>query len=170
MKGCVGLRLPLWSNAAASLGFMVSYFHYMPRRCEVECAVPGQGDVYQGLLGTLKGAHRASWYASGPPSGSCVYTCAAVNGWLMLYVGFLVPIWVLGLMEWQAWRRWQRRPGLTAGRRCTRVAWRWRPLHASSWLSRAPASGLTTELFSLFIPNFCRCFCLSLRSGPLVIP
>ena len=72
----------------ATISFIASYAYYAPRRCGQECAVPGQGETYQGLLGELERAHLASWCSSGPDPASgqarsCSYNCMAVHGWLM---------------------------------------------------------------------------------------
>ena len=37
------------------------------------------------------------------------YSCLALNGWLLLFLGAVVPVWVLALLERRAWRRWQGR-------------------------------------------------------------
>ena len=93
----MGHALPLWSNAATTLALAASYYSYIPRRCKLSCTLPGQGENYWGLLGA------AFDRANGQP-GSCISTCQTIHGWLLLYFGTLLPVWVMGIIEWHAWR------------------------------------------------------------------
>lgn len=111
----MGHALPLFANVLCVLSFIAPYWHYIDGRCDLECAVPGQGGRYPGMLAAVEGAHLASWAPSpaGQGPAACRHSCLAISGWLMLLVGAVLPVWVLGLMEAQAWRRWQRRPSLS---------------------------------------------------------
>lgn len=120
--GTLHHALPFYFSILATAGYVLPYLSYLPGRCEMECAIPGQGKRYQGMLGVLERVHLRAGPLEGTHAlaateyGADMHGCMAVSLWLVVYIGALLPCWVLGLMEAQAWRRWQRQPGLGSTR------------------------------------------------------
>ena len=69
--------------------------HYIIGRCALECSIPGQSGRYEELFGGMLVA------------GGSTSACLIVNTFVMLYVGAVVPLWVMAWLEQRAWRRWQ---------------------------------------------------------------
>ena len=119
MLGTLLHALPLYGSILSTAGYALPYLFYLPGRCMLESAIPGQSQRYRGLLAALERVHfwrarpQAGTHAGAEGSWGDMRGCMAVSFWLALYVGALLPCWVLGLVEAQAWRRWQRRPGLS---------------------------------------------------------
>jgi hypothetical protein len=81
---------------------------YVHSLCTADIAIPGRAALYHRLFAKVHNALLPFWSA-GLSSGQEQVDCAVLHGSALLWLGIVIPVWLVNGMETRAWTWWQGR-------------------------------------------------------------